>query len=372
MRTLIQNPSAICASVLISALGATFYNVLPMLVGAAQEDLGFSSWQIGLIPTAFFSGWVLFAGSGYLWLHRANLRVVALGASGVAMSALLLSLHINHFQALLGLTFIAGGGFSCVYGIGTHLLGLTLNPTRWYGLKIAVEPMPGMVILFALPATAISANIFSDILWAMIFVSALLSVAIFFIPSVVSSSEITEDKLAGANDHGSVVLALISVFLFFSAASGMWAFLERLGAARDFDQDYLSALLGITLITATSGSLLTAWMGDRYGNLKPFILSAMFFLASIFTLALPLDMLSFGVAAGVMTFVVGAGLPLIVAEVAARDIEHRLVIMTVPAVGLGAMLGPPVVGFLADGQVFATAIFACGILALLSILTARH
>lgn len=345
---------------------------MPMLVGAAQEDLGFSSWQIGLIPTAFFSGWVLFAGSGYLWLHHANLRVVALGASGVAMSALLLSLHINHFQVLLGLTFIAGGGFSCVYGIGTHLLGLTLNPTRWYGLKIAVEPMPGMVILFALPATAISANIFSDILWAMIFASALLSVAIFFIPSVVSSSEISDDKLAGTNNHGSVVLALISVFLFFSAASGMWAFLERLGAARDFDQDYLSALLGITLITATSGSLLTAWMGDRYGNLKPFILSAMFFLASIFTLALPLDMLSFGVAAGVMTFVVGAGLPLIVAEVAARDIEHRLVIMTVPAVGLGAMLGPPVVGFLADGQVFATAIFACGILALLSILTARH
>ena len=47
--------------------------------------------------------------------------------------------------------------------------------------------------------------------------------------------------------------------------------------------------------------------------------------------------LSFGVAASAMTLVVSVGLPLIMAAAAARDIEQRIVIMTVPAVGLGAL-----------------------------------
>ena len=38
-----------------------------------------------------------------------------------------------------------------------------------------------------------------------------------------------------------------------------------------------------------------------------------------------------------MTLVVSVGLPLIMAAVAARDIEQRIVIMTVPAFGLGAL-----------------------------------
>lgn len=373
MNQIIDNRGTILAAVLISALSATFYNVMPMFVGSAQEDLGFSTWQISLFPTLFFLGWVLFAGSGFLWFHRVNLRVVGLLSLLVALVSLLISAFSSDYLILLTLTFIAGSGFSCIYGVGTHLIAFTRTPTRWYGVKIAVEPLPGMIILMSLPPSSVTASTFADIIFAMLIISLLLSPSLFKIPTQTDSlpRQGTGDA-APPGTRINVVLALISVLLFFSAASGMWAFLERIGANQSFAQSWMSDLLGFTLITATAGSLVTAWLGDKFGNRQPFFVSVLVFILSIATLSGSPNFNTFAGAALIMTFVVGVGLPLVVAEVAARDPDNRYVIMTVPAIGLGAMIGPPLFGFLTESGSVTVSIFACAGVAILSAALLRH
>jgi hypothetical protein len=367
MNQITDSRVTIISAVLISALSATFYNVMPMFVGSAQEDLGFSTWQVSLFPTLFFLGWVLFAGSGFLWLHRVNLRVASAASLFVALASLFVSAFSRDYLFLLALTFIAGSGFSCIYGVGTHLIAFTRTPTRWYGVKIAVEPLPGMIILMALPASNISASTFTDIIFAMLLISLLLSPALSRIPTGIDSlpsESASEDISRGAT--ADIVLALLSVLLFFAAASGMWAFLERIGAHRSFDQSWIGDLLGFTLITATAGSLFTAWIGDRFGNRLPFFVSVSIFIISIAILSGSPNFAAFAGAALIMTFVVGVGLPLVVAEVAARDADNRYVVMTVPAVGLGAMIGPPLFGFLTEAGGVTVSIFACAGVAVLS------
>lgn len=367
MNQIIDNKGTVLSAVLISALSATFYNVMPMFVGSAQEDLGFSTWQISLFPTLFFLGWVLFAGSGFLWIHRVNLLAISLLSLLVAILSLLISAFSSDYLTLLALTFIAGSGFSCIYAVGTHLIAFTRTPTRWYGVKIAVEPLPGMIILMTLPASSVSPSTFADIIFAMLIISLLLSPSLFKIPTQTRSIPMLDAAEAASSDtSANVVLALISVLLFFSAASGMWAFLERIGANQSFDQSLLSNLLGFTLITATAGSLVTAWVGDKFGNRLPFFASVSVFIASIATLSGSPNFNTFAGAALVMTFVVGVGLPLVVAEVAARDADNRYVVLTVPAIGLGAMIGPPLFGFLTESGGVTVSIFACAGVAILS------
>jgi AAHS family benzoate transporter-like MFS transporter len=224
-----------------------------------------------------------------------------------------------------------------------------------------------MIILMLLPASSVSLSTFSDIVFAMVIISLVLSPALFKIPTqTVSTSSHGAAEGASSGTPVTVVLALISVLLFFSAASGMWAFLERIGANQSFDQTRMSDLLGFTLITATAGSLVTAWLGDKFGNRPPFFASVIVFIVSIATLSGSPNFESFAGAALIMTFVVGVGLPLVVAEVAARDADNRYVVMTVPAVGLGAMIGPPLFGFLAESGGVTVSIFACAGIAILS------
>jgi len=367
MNQIIDNRGTILSAVLISALAATFYNVMPMFVGSAQEDLGFSTWQISLFPTMFFLGWVLFAGSGFLWFNRVNLRTVSLLSLLVALASLFVSAFARDYLTLLALTFIAGSGLSCIYGVGTHLIAFTRTPTRWYGVKIAVEPLPGMIILMTLPASSVSASTFTDIIFAMLIISLCLSPSLFKIPTQTHSTLKHDSTAGGSSDtSANVPLALMSVLLFFSAASGMWAFLERIGSNQSFDQSLMSDLLGFTLVTATAGSLVTAWIGDKFGNRLPFFASVLVFIASIAALNGSPNFHTFSGAALIMTFVVGTGLPLVVAEVAARDAENRYVVMTVPAIGLGAMLGPPLFGFLTESGGVTVSIFACAGVAILS------
>lgn len=131
---------------------------------------------------------------------------------------------------------------------------------------------------------------------------------------------------------------------------GLWAFLERLGSKLDFEAGVIGTLLSITLLFATGGLLLTAWLGERHGNVKPYYLSC---LAMLMALVLLDSSASFNLyAAGtcLLTFATGIGFPFAVAEIAQLDPDGRFIILSVPAIGLGAMAGPCIAGALGAGR----------------------
>ena len=340
----------------ISAIGALFYNTLPLYVGAAQDGLNLSNREVGLLPAAFFAGYNLVTVGAFFWIRRWNWRVATTIWLPVAILGLLGS---TFFPSRLGLflsTAISGGGFAALYGIGTTILADTSNPARWYGMKIALEAVPGAALLFILPSTLIADYGFPGVVYALVGVSLLMSVFLATLPASSDVERNSEAVALGSSAEAvhsfAIWLALLGTLLFFSAASGLWAFIERMGSALAFEAGAIGTLLSITLIFATLGSLTTAWIGKRLGNVKPFIVSAvLMILASGMLYGTPTFTL-YAMGAGLLTFGIGMGLPFAVAEVADLDADGRYIILSVPAIGSGAMIGPAVAGALAAGDSF--------------------
>jgi predicted MFS family arabinose efflux permease len=348
----------------ISAIGALFYNVLPLYVGAAQDHLALSNGDAGLLPAAFFAGYNLATIAAFFWIRRWNWRTAAAFWLPVALLGLIGSVTIPSTYALFLSTAISGSGFAVLYGIGTTILADTSNPTRWYGFKIALEAVPGACLLFILPTTLVPAFGFVGVIGALVGVSLFLALFLLTLPTsssldsaIHSAQNQVEGQLPTIRPLA-IGLVLLGTLLFFSSASGLWAFIERIGAVHSFPASDIGQLLSLTLVLATLGSLTTAWLGKRLGNVGPFTMSASLIVAACFLLYGVPDFPLFALGAGLLTFAIGMGLPFAIAEVAELDVDGRYIILTVPAIGLGAMIGPATAGILSEASSFDAVLWA--------------
>ena len=123
----------------------------------------------------------------------------------------------------------------------------------------------------------------------------------------------------------------------------------------------------MSLVAAMSGSIVAAFIGDRFGTLQPFMISSVLFL-----LACPVIMnshvfSSYLIGATLVMFSVGLGIPYCFSIVAALDMDGRYTILTVPAVGVGMMVAPGLAGALsADGN-YGLLVSSAGILVILGV-----
>ena len=73
-----NRPGVILAGVVISALGAMTYNLLPLFLGTAQDFHSLSDRSVGILSTSFFAGFTLTSITAWFWIRRFNWRVVGL------------------------------------------------------------------------------------------------------------------------------------------------------------------------------------------------------------------------------------------------------------------------------------------------------
>ena len=369
--------SIICSALAISAIGALFYNVLPLYLGSAQDFRQLGNREIGFISSAFFLGYNAVTIWAFFWIRRWNWRTVTWVALPIALLGLLAGTLTENYLLLLLATAVAGGGFAAIYGIGTTILADTSNPARWYGVKIAAEAFPGAVLLFVLPLTLIPSQGFPGAAYGLIITALLLCPLLIMLPAhglkqrEAASEAKLQEEFADI-DRRPIWTALAATFVFFSAASGMWAFIERLGSKLGFEAEAIGTLLSITLLFATGGSLLTAWLGERFGNVRPFYLSCLAMLTALVLLASFSGFDLYAVSTCILTFGIGVGIPFAVAEIAELDVDGRFIILSVPAIGLGAMVGPGIAGALADAGSFTPVLVAAGIALVTSMVLMRY
>lgn len=347
--------SRIIPALAASGVGAMFYNILPLYIGAAQDAYSLTSFQAGTLGTAFFAGYNLATISAFFWIQRVNWRVATLFWLMITFIGLIAGLFATSFQTLLLTVLISGMGFAALYGMGTRVLADTSDPSRWYGVKVGVEVMPGAVLLIVLPTTLLPSMGISGVIWGMIGMSVFLSFALITMPEdgAAPSDEASISQQATASSEAPfqgriwpVWIALACTCIYFAAASAIWSFLERMGASGGLSTAEIGNVLALTLLFATLGSFLTGWLGSRFQNINPFLISILILIASLILLADFEGPGQYATAACIFSFAFGMGVPFAVAEVARRDPDGRFVILSVPAIGVGAMIGPAVGGLL--------------------------
>ena len=347
--------TVITAAIIASAIGALFYNLLPLYLGSAQDYRGLDNRSIGFLSAAFFLGYNVVTISAFFWIRRLHWGLIVAISMPVAALSLYAGTVVESYPVLLISVAIAGGAFAAIYGLGTTILGDTSNPGRWYGIKIAAEALTGAVLLLLLPATAIASWGFDGAVFGMIIFMILLSPFLFWIPASGSKDpesdvvpiDVPEPATSGGSGQPRYIWgAIIATLVFFAGASAMWAFLERVGAQGGHDPAAVGVLLSVTLVFAVIGSLFAAAISSRFGNVKPFVTGGGMFLVALLFLSEPDAFSSYAIGACIVTFAIGLMLPFAVTEIAALDVDGRYVVLSVPAIGIGAMTGPAVAGML--------------------------
>jgi MFS family permease len=351
----------ILSGVALSALGAMFYNLLPLFLGVAQDYRGLDNQGIGILSSMFFAGFTLTTSTAFFWIRRINWRVVTLFALIVGSLALLLGGYSQSHGMLMICIFVAGGAFSTVYGIGATALGDTSNPARWFGLKISAEAMLGAILLFLLPGTLISSYGFMGMMTGIVLAVVLLAPALSWLPSAGSKQQ--EHDFENMNIPSQLRLAvwigLFAVMAFIFSATMIWAFVERMANTAGFEPVLVGKILSLTLVFAMLGSLAAVVLGDRFGSAKPFAAATMIFLLALVWLSSTTTLINYAIGACLLTLAIGLGITYVITIVADLDMDGRYVVLTVPAIGIGVMIAPAVGGMLTGPQGFG-AIFILG------------
>lgn len=371
----------ICAAIAISVIGALFYNLLPLVLGTAQDYRQLDNQQIGLIGSSFYAGYTLVVISAFFWIRQINWRLIAATAMPVAALGMYLGTLTTSYPLLLLSVFVAGGAFSAVYGLGTTLLGDTNQATKWFGVKIAIEAGIGAALLLTLPALVINTWGFDGLLITLALIVLLFMPVIFLLPveGVKSAAEDLQQGSAEATAMTklfAVWAAIIATALFFTGETAAWAFIERIGNEAGFAPQTLGRVLSLTLLFALLGSCVIAAIADRFGYLLPILAAGFIFFTGLACLAGADKLLIYAAGSCIVMFSVGFGIPMYVSFVAHLDPDGRYVVLTVPAIGFGAMLGPGAAGTLSNnfgflGVILFSATFVTLAMALI-LLAVRH
>ena len=146
----VSNPldarGCVLAALALSAIGALFYNMMPLYLGLAQDFKQLDHRATGFIGGAFFLGYNIATISSFFWIRRVDWRLVFWIATPIAAVALYAGAMLSGYWSYLAVTVLAGAAFASIYGVGTTAIGDTSHPSRWYGVKIALEAATGAVL----------------------------------------------------------------------------------------------------------------------------------------------------------------------------------------------------------------------------------
>lgn len=370
---------ALSAAVGAAVIGVLFYNVMPLYLGAMQDSLGFSASDIGFVASAFFFGFNLSSASAFFWVRTVRMRRMVV-ACVVAMAILFaLAAFISDYRSMLVISVLIGAASGAVASAAATLIGESRNSARWFGVKVAAESLAGVILLFALPMALIPSLGFRGMVAGMLLVIVVIAPFLFLLEKgpiaagavggppgkdadAVSFPAGREWRLAsadfsrlldGAWSHRAVWLGIFAMLLFFVGGSGVWAFEERIAASYGLADEWVGGVLGLSLLFAVIGPLISGGVGNRFGNRMPFTIACVFTILGILALGAA-EHQQWLYAAGACSFMFGwgGGMPFIYSKVALEDPDGRHLALTIPAIGVGSMIGPAIAGsFYGDGSI---------------------
>ena len=340
------------AAIAAGSIGGLVYNVFPLYMGPLQDSTGLSNGQIGFIAGAFFLGTNLTGISAYFWVRSASLTYIALATTLSLILFLLLAARLDSFILQLLVTVLIGAASGALYAISTTLIGATRNTPRWFGIKFTVECLAGAILLFVLPVTLIPGLGFTGVVIGMVLMILVFAPVLVFMshrrPSAQEeASPITAIRAVTARLP--VWLALTSLVFYFIGASAIWTFLERLATDKQFELSATGMMLGITLLFAVIGSAFTGIIGNRFGNFRPYIVYSIMLVVSVLLVCGAGNFILFSIGACAFMLAWSASDGYLYAIVADVDPDGRHIVLAVPAMGVGSMIGPILAGYLYSG-----------------------
>lgn len=342
--------------------------VLPSFVGNLVDELGFGAETAGIVVSANLLGNALGILVVAQLLRHISLRKFVLVGAVIEILADVISWQLDSAVALSSIRIVSGVGGGIITAAAYNWLSRQADPDRGFGLLICLQFAVSAALLYLLPSFTGEHGV--SAFYATFILFALLSVAV----SAVLKQRPDDDlaaRTASTSKHQRVLLdkpaiarALFAIALFEVAASGVWAFIERIGTVWELSPGMINTVLSIGALAGIPGALLVVVFTIRWGRARPITIGVT--VTVIGLLLLLLDASYAWVYAVSMILFNGAWsytIPYIQGAQAQLDPTGRIAVFGMFVVLLAISIGPFVFGFvIGDRGYHAAILLACGLL----------
>ena len=204
MSAAVDRPSAIAAMVVLAVVGAMFFLLMPMYIGALSDYAGFDSKQIGNLTFFELIGVVLVSVSSLLWIRRLNWRVgIALACSGLAVANGLAVMN-HDYDWLVAVRILAGFSEGALLCIAYVAMGDTEKVDRNFSFGVIGQILAPGIFFVMLPGWLENLGL-SAIYFLQLGCAVFAFITVFVFPT---GGESSHDD-AGLLDTGFVGLRLV-------------------------------------------------------------------------------------------------------------------------------------------------------------------
>ncbi len=352
----IDKRSVLAATCFASSVGALLFNIMPIILGIFAETKGFDEETLAMLAAATLFGAFAAVTSAAFWISRFSWPPVMAGSAIAASLTALAMPGVDNPDSYAILLVLIGFFLGLILAPTLAALGQATDTARGFAIATIVQVVVASFLAYSLPAFILPA--FSN--WALPIViltcCALILLSYRFLPvsrRPGQDSDVTSLSVAAIRPATSIGIAgLVVMGIFYGGVFGIWEFLERIGADRSLEPSFIGSVIAMALLLGGCGSLISAIVGERFGLVKPVIISALVLGSAVILLIVAPTPVRF--AAAVLLFNIGwnMALPYLYTTIAEADPDGRLIVLAPAVQTLGSVFGSLAAGQLVLGLGF--------------------
>ncbi len=331
----------------IASAGIFYITALPGIVTALVDGLGFSDQQAGYASSANAYGSMTGALLAVALVRRWGWKK-AVGWMFVLMTALeLCSTQISSPTLMAGVRFFSGLVGGCSVGFGLAILARTAHPDRGFGTLFLLQfGLGGLLILLrplVIPYIGVTG------IFVMLALLILVGLAVLPFLSDYSAEE-TEHSRGSQLPPLTLftLLGLAAIFLYQMSGNGMWAFIERVGAALQFKETAVSGAVAVATWAGIAGAFVPIVLGKAIGKTIPLVVGIVMTIAGVLFVHQAEALPGYTIGGAMINFAWSFSLAYLFGISAHYDSTGQLTALAGTASKFGLATGPLVATFLID------------------------
>ena len=331
------------AGIILYMLAPLGMTLIPLVVGAAVTDLGFTDSQAGYVASVDLAGLTVTSASAAFWIRRLSWHLVAGVSLLVIVLGNILSIQSDSFLALCFARFVTQMGSGAIFSLALVTLGETKTPDRFFSAGIGMTIALSVVVFIWFPGL-IATNGIDTIFIFHALMAIVIIPALFWLPKSVAID--SSAKLGGGlKDYAPLFVCFIGFSCFVLAEGGVWSYIERIGANSGLENEFIGQALAASQVASLAASIFSSYISIRYGRAWPIGLGMVFFLVSLIFIQVPnANWFLFGACLSQFAWIFV--LPYLLLMCVELDLSGRFYVLTTAFKMGGFALGPAIVASL--------------------------
>jgi hypothetical protein len=344
-------------------IGASMFNILPLITAGAADKLGFSAPQAGGLSSALTVASGLSALLAGVWVRSLSwVHAAGLALSGMCVS-LLVALGVHGYWLFVSLQAVAAFFGSAAFSLGMTIVSDGHESARSFGVAISAQAAYQIAALWAGPLLLRGSGL--DGVLLLLAVPA--GLAILGTRVLPARGRVLPPAMRGSLLRPAMLLAFAGFTLFFVGAGAYWTYIELLGQAQGITRALIADCVALSVAAGIPGGLLAAAQGARLGRLAPLVLSGAMMMTAAFLLRSAGGALVFGVAGVLYYFAWCYSLTYQFSLVNAVDVTGRAVALTGACAFFGSAGGAALAAIFVTPAGYRAVVWIAGLAACLSV-----